>query len=76
MGTLLIAGIAVMAAGAAGWLGLAIVRLLREVVDELRHIRKSLQGLSGEVDKLSGPIGDVKKLYGIGERVFGRKPKA
>lgn len=60
----------------AGWLGVAVVRLLEEIADELRHIRKHLQSVSGELDKISGPLGYVQKIYGLGESVLGgRKDK-
>jgi hypothetical protein len=49
-----------------------VVRLLKEIADELRHIRRYLEGVSGELEKISGPLGDVQKLYGLGERVLGR----
>jgi hypothetical protein len=54
------------------WFGYEVVRLLKEIADELRHIRRYLEGVSGELEKISGPLGDVRKLYGLGERVLGR----
>ena len=43
-----------------GWFGYEVVRLLKEIADELRHIRRYLEGVSGELEKISGPLGDVK----------------
>lgn len=50
---------------------IAVVRLLNQIADELRHIRKYLQSVSGELDKISGPLGYVQKIYGLGESVLG-----
>lgn len=57
--------------GCAGWFGTAVVRLLGEIAEELRHIRKHLQSVAGELDKISGPLGYVQKIYGLGESVLG-----
>jgi len=58
-----------------GWACMEIVRLLREIAAELKHIRKHLQDVSTEIGKVSGPLADVKKIYGLGERILGREPK-
>jgi len=54
------------------WFSYEVVRLLRVIADELRHIRKHLQGVSGELEKISGPLDYVKKIYGLGESVLRR----
>jgi len=56
----------------AGWLGYEVVTLLRSIAEELRHIRKHLQDLSGEITKISGPLNYVQKIYGLGESVLRR----
>lgn len=57
------------------WFGFEVVRLLKAIADELRHIRRYLQGVSGELEKISGPLGYVQEIYGLGERVLGRGEK-
>jgi hypothetical protein len=64
-----------VAACCAGWFGYVVVRLLKDIADELRHIRGYLQGVSGELGKISGPLDYVQKIYGLGERVLGRNEK-
>lgn len=54
------------------WFSYEVVSLLRVIADELRHIRKYLQGVSGELEKISGPLDYVKKIYGLGESVLRR----
>jgi hypothetical protein len=54
------------------WLSYEVVRLLRVIADELRHIRKYLQDVSGEIGKISGPLNYVQKIYGLGESVLRR----
>lgn len=57
--------------GCAGWASVEVVRLLNQIAEELRRIRKYLQSVSGELDKISGPLGYVQKIYGLGESVLG-----
>lgn len=57
--------------GAVVWFGVEVVRLLSEIAQELHHIRKHLQSVSGQMEKISGPLGYVQKLYGLGGRVLG-----
>jgi hypothetical protein len=61
--------------GSVGWFGYEVFRLLKQIADELRHIRRYLEGVSGELEKISGPLGYVQKIYGLGERVLGRNEK-
>ena len=61
--------------GCAGWASYVVVKLLKQIADELRHIRRYLEGVSGEIEKISGPLGYVQKIYGLGERVLGRSDK-
>jgi hypothetical protein len=56
----------------AGWFSYEVVTLLRVIADELRHIRKYLQDVSGEIGKISGPLDYVQKIYGLGESVLRR----
>lgn len=56
----------------AGWFSYEVVKLLRTIADELRHIRKYLQDVSGEIGKISGPLNYVQKIYGLGESVLRR----
>ena len=63
--------IAAAAIGCAAWFCVAVVRLLRQIAEDLRHIRKHLQSVSGEMEKISGPLGYVQKIYGLGESVLG-----
>jgi len=56
----------------AGWFSYEVVRLLRTIADELRHIRQYLQNVSGEIGKISGPLDYVQKIYGLGESVLRR----
>ena len=58
-----------------GWFSYEVVRLLKEIADELRYIRRYLEGVSGELEKISGPLGYVQEIYGLGERVLGRSEK-
>ena len=62
-------------AGCAGWVSYVVVKLLKQIADELRHIRRYLESVSGEIEKISGPLGYVQKIYGLGERVLGRSDK-
>ena len=55
-----------------GWFSYEVVRLLRDIADELRQIRKYLQGVSRELEKISGPLNYVQKIYGLGESVLRR----
>jgi hypothetical protein len=57
------------------WFGYVVVRLLKDIAEELRHIRRYLQGVSGELGKISGPLDYVQKIYGLGERVLRRSEK-
>lgn len=57
-----------------GWVGYEVVRLLRTIAEELRHIRKYLHEVSGELGKISGPLDTVEKIYGLGEKVLRRTP--
>ena len=54
------------------WFSYEVVKLLRAIADELRHIRKYLQDVSGEIGKISGPLNYVQKIYGLGESVLRR----
>ena len=54
------------------WFGYEVVRLLKGIADELRQIRTHLQGVSGELEKISGPLNYVQKIYGLGESVLRR----
>jgi len=54
------------------WFSYEVVRLLRDIADELRQIRKYLQGVSGELGKISGPLDYVQKIYGLGESILRR----
>jgi hypothetical protein len=65
--------IAAAVIGGAGWCGVEVLRLLKLIAEELRHIRKHLQSVSGELDKISGPLGYVQRIYGLGESVLGGK---
>jgi hypothetical protein len=54
------------------WFSYEVIRLLRTIAEELRHIRKYLQEVSGEFGKISGPLDYVEKIYGLGEKVLRR----
>ena len=49
------------------WISYEVVRLLKDISDQLRQIRTYLQGVSGELEKISGPLNYVQKIYGLGE---------
>jgi len=49
-----------------------VLRLLKDIAAELRQIRTYLQGVSGELEKISGPLNYVQKIYGLGESVLRR----
>ena len=55
-----------------GWISYEVVRLLKDIADQLRQIRTYLQGVSGELEKISGPLNYVQKIYGLGESVLRR----
>jgi hypothetical protein len=61
-----------LAAGAAVWFGVVVVQLLRQIVEELRHIRHALQDVRTEFGKVSGPLNTVQKIYGLGENILRR----
>lgn len=54
------------------WFSYEVVRLLKDIAAELRQIRTYLQGVSGELEKISGPLNYVQKIYGLGESVLRR----
>jgi hypothetical protein len=54
------------------WISYEVVRLLKDIAAELRQIRTYLQGVSGEIEKISGPLNYVQKIYGLGESVLRR----
>ncbi len=64
---------AVLVVACAGWFGVGVIRLLRQIAGELGHIRKHLQDVSGELGKVSGPLDYVQKIYGVGEGLLRRK---
>jgi hypothetical protein len=54
------------------WFSYEVLRLLKDIAAELRQIRTYLQGVSGELEKISGPLNYVQKIYGLGESVLRR----